>query len=911
MADELILLVEDDELYRKIIRRYLLDLRYLQPLEAVNGNEALHLARKERPALALVDIDLPGEMDGIEVASLIRSSLGIPAVFVTALTDPSLIDRACSAEPVGYLVKPINKLSLHGTIQTGLARHKLERRFEEREVLRAKNEEALISEQRKLSSLLKAFPYGIYIVNQAHDIEYVSPVIENEYGAVNGRKCYAYFHDRDEICPWCKNDEVLAGKSVRWEWWSFKNDKTYELFDTPIFNNDGTISKLEIFIDITERKRAEEALRESRTKLETALASTTDAVFISDIEGRFIDFNDAFATFHKFKNKDECAKTLAEYREFLDVFMDNGELAPLDQWAVPRALRGETATNAEYTLRRKDTGETWVGSYSFAPIRDHDGKIVGSVVVGRDITEHKLAEEALKESKERLEFVLKGSQLGFWDWNLETNEVKRNERWAEMLGYKLQEIDFTVKQWIDFIHPDDRSMAHQSIQDHLANRTPLHKAEYRMLTKDGQYRWILDQAQIVKRDYHGRPIRMSGTHTDITERKQAEDEKAKLQVQFIQSQKMESIGTLAGGVAHDFNNLLQAITGYAQIMLLDKKEDDPDFLNLKAILNAGGRAAQLVQQLLLFSRKVETQKKPVDLNHELEQARKILERTIPKMIGIQLNLGDQPWTINADPVQIEQVLLNLGTNAADAMPDGGLLVIETENIKLGEDYSHNHLGAAPGNYVLLTVSDTGSGMDQETQEKIFEPFFTTKELGKGTGLGLASVYGIVKAHGGYIMCYSEVGQGTTFKIYLPAIEQQESTADNSAVGQLPPGGTETILLADDEASIRGFASTALQRFGYTVITATSGEEALEASIAQKEKIDLVILDIGMPGMGGHKCLQELLKIDRSVKVVIASGYSADAHVKKSLDAGAIGYVGKPYQLNDLLNKVRAVLDGKD
>ncbi|MBF0531045.1 MAG: response regulator [Deltaproteobacteria bacterium] len=361
-------------------------------------------------------------------------------------------------------------------------------------------------------------------------------------------------------------------------------------------------------------------------------------------------------------------------------------------------------------------------------------------------------------------------------------------------------------------------------------------------------------------------------------------------------------------MAHDFNNILQGISGYTSLILLGKKPENPDFSRLKAIEKAVERAAQLVKQLLLFGRKVEADRRLIELNHEVENARGLLERTIPKMIEIEIDMGSCLWAMKADPVQIEQILLNLGTNAADAMPDGGKLVIQTENFILGDDYADNHLGAVPGNYVLLTVSDTGYGMDQETVRHIFEPFFTTKEIGKGTGLGLASVYGIVKGHGGYITCYSEVARGTTFKIYLPAIEQNEAIIDTSSTKQAPVGGTETILLADDEADIRDFASEALRSFGYTVITASSGEEALEAFIAQKDKIDLVLLDIGMPGMGGHRCLQELLKIDQSIKVMIASGYAIDGQVKKTLEAGAAGYVGKPYRMNDLLNKVRAILD---
>jgi len=399
--------------------------------------------------------------------------------------------------------------------------------------------------------------------------------------------------------------------------------------------------------------------------------------------------------------------------------------------------------------------------------------------------------------------------------------------------------------------------------------------------------------------------------SDITERRQAEAEKKQMQKQLLHSQKMESVGMLAGGIAHDFNNLLQVINGNTQLLLLDKSKNHPDLTNLKEIEKACSMAAQSVRQLLLFSRKAETDRRPMNLNEGFEQARRLLERTIPKMIDIQLHLGRNLWTVLADPVQMEQTLLNLGGNAADAMPDGGRFVIETQNITLDDKYAQNHLGAAPGDYVLLTVSDTGCGMDKETIEHIFDPFFTTKEFGKGTGLGLASVYGIVKGHGGYIMCYSELGQGTTFKIYLPAMKKEVETKSEKKSEHELIGGTETILIVDDDASIRDFTANVLEHFGYEIMTATNGQEALKLYSDKKDEIHLVILDIGMPVMGGQQCLVELLKINPSARVLIASGYSINGTAKKVMDSGAKGFISKPYQLDELITRVRDALDEKE
>ena len=343
-----------------------------------------------------------------------------------------------------------------------------------------------------------------------------------------------------------------------------------------------------------------------------------------------------------------------------------------------------------------------------------------------------------------------------------------------------------------------------------------------------------------------RPATMASI-TDISERIQAEEEKHALEEQLRQAQKMEAVGTLAGGIAHDFNNLLQVINGYTQILLMDKNEQDREFNGIKAIDDAGARAAKLVRQLLLFSRKAETERQAVNLNAEIKQAVKILERTIPKMVEIELQLHNALWMVHVDPIQIEQVLLNLGTNASDAMPDGGKLTFTTHNIILDDEFLQSHMEASPGRNVLITVTDTGQGIHPDTLEHIFEPFYTTKEIGKGTGLGLASVYGIVKGHGGFVTCQSHPGRGTRFQIYLPAVDAQDAQFPGQQADEEPvQGGNETILIVDDEQSVRDFATQVLQRFGYTVLNASSGEQAVDLYSRQYPKIDLIVLDIACP-----------------------------------------------------------------
>jgi len=317
-----------------------------------------------------------------------------------------------------------------------------------------------------------------------------------------------------------------------------------------------------------------------------------------------------------------------------------------------------------------------------------------------------------------------------------------------------------------------------------------------------------------------------------------------------------------------------------------------------------------VSQILTFSRKMEVEMKPLDLNREIRQAAALLERTLPKMISIETRLTSQVKTVRANPNQMEQILLNLATNARDVMPEGGRLVIETQYLDLDQEYCHRHLGMEAGSYFLLQVSDTGPGMDQHTREHIFEPFFTTKGVGQGTGLGLSSVYGIVKAHGGHISCYSEPGLGATFKILLP-VSQEEAVPppQEATLPAAAPGGRERILLVDDEQSLRYLGARALSTAGYQVETAASGEEALQLLGEDQPGFDLIIMDLGMPGMGGHKALRAILERRPQSKIIIASGYAAGGQVDGSLDSGARGYVAKPFRVAELLATVRKVLDG--
>jgi nitrogen-specific signal transduction histidine kinase/CheY-like chemotaxis protein len=398
-----------------------------------------------------------------------------------------------------------------------------------------------------------------------------------------------------------------------------------------------------------------------------------------------------------------------------------------------------------------------------------------------------------------------------------------------------------------------------------------------------------------------------GIATDITARKHTEEALHRSEEQLRQAQKMEAVGKLAGGVAHDFNNLLTVINGQTALSLRRLSQDDPVYRKLETIKEAGERAASLTRQLLAFSRKQIMQPKVLDLNQAIFETNKMLQRLIGEDIDLLIGLMPDLGKVKADPGQIEQVLMNLTVNARDAMPKGGKLTIETQNVYVDEEYSSRHLSVRPGRYVMLAVSDTGCGMDAATQERIFEPFFTTKETGKGTGLGLSTVYGIVKQSGGNVWVYSEVGRGTTFKIYLPCVAsaaEEFKAITNDAMGT---PGTETVLLVEDEEMVRNMTREILHESGYRVLEAKHGHEALLVSERHDGPIHLMLSDVVMPRMSGRELAEQLSPTRREMKVLYMSGYTDDAIVHHGVLDEGMAFIEKPFTPNALTRKLREVL----
>ncbi len=531
-----------------------------------------------------------------------------------------------------------------------------------------------------------------------------------------------------------------------------------------------------------------------------------------------------------------------------------------------------------------------------------------NMTLGMEITERIQGEAALRESEERLQLVMAGSQLGYWDWDIVADKVRRNSHWAEMLGYTLEEVEHTVNQWTDLHHPDDTATAWTSIRDHLEGKTPAHRVEYRMLAKDGHYRWILDQARVVKRDADGKPLRMCGTHTDINEFKRVEKERENLQAQLAQAQKMESVGRLAGGVAHDFNNMLSVIIGNTDMA---KDEVDPAlplYENLEEIEKAAEHSADLVSQLLAFARKQTIVPKVVDINATVAGTTNMLRRIIGEDIDLEWLPGLHVWPVKIDPSQIDQILANLCVNARDAIADVGKVTIETANAEFDEAYCTAHHGFLPGGYVLIAVSDNGCGMTAETLNNIFEPFFTTKETGKGTGLGLAMVYGVVKQNNGFINVYSEPGHGTIFKIYLPRYQTKVESLPEQTKNLQIKQGFETILLVEDEPSILKMTAQMLERLGYLVMAAKTPGEAIRIAREYAGEIHLLMTDVVMPEMNGRELAKNILTVRPNLRRLFMSGYTANVIAHHGVLDKGLNFIQKPFSRDQLGSKVRKALD---
>jgi PAS domain S-box-containing protein len=570
------------------------------------------------------------------------------------------------------------------------------------------------------------------------------------------------------------------------------------------------------------------------------------------------------------------------------------------------SIKGEKQPSYEVEICHKD-GSTRYLEVTEEPVFDKDGSVIAVEGIAHDITNRRAAEEELKKTKESLQRAQQIAHLGNWDWNIVTNEFWCSDEIHNIFGLSPQAADITYEVFIDFVHADDRPFLRQAVDGALSGKQP-YSIDHRIVLPDETERFVHAQAEVIVDEYTGKPIRMVGTLQDISERKRMEDEKTSLMAKLRQAQKMEAIGTLAGGIAHDFNNLLTPITGYAEMALESLPAGSLDRAHQQQVINAAKRARDLVNQILTFSRQTEQEKRPVQLHSITKEALKLLRSSIPSTIEIHQNIPSDSGAVLADPTQLQQVLLNLCTNAYHAMREGGgVLGISVSKVEVASDDYVTNLGISPGKYLRVEISDTGCGMDKDTQERIFDPYFTTKEKGEGTGLGLAVVHGIVKNHGGHITVYSEPGKGSIFHIYFPVLPV-DPTSVGSETSESPPRGTENIMLVEDEKEILRMEETMLDRLGYRVQTYSNGEEALAAFQKSYMDFDLVITDMTMPKMTGAELAQKVLAIRSDIPIILCSGFNEIINEKKAKAIGIREYVMKPLTLRDFAGTIRSVLD---
>jgi PAS domain S-box-containing protein len=721
-----------------------------------------------------------------------------------------------------------------------------------------------------------------------------------------------------------------------------------ERFETQHLRKDGSIIDVSVTIspmkdstgrvigtstiarDITERKRAEEEIRNRATL--SALAATVGLVMARSetlvvalqqcAEALVTHLGAAFARIWTLNEREGMLELQASAGLYTHLDGPHGKV-PLGQFKIGRIARdrkphltntviGDPEVNDQEWARREgmvafagyplivdDRVVGVMALFARNPLSDDVISKLGSVAqhIALGIARHRSA-DALRTAEERMRFALESADVGIWDMDYTTGVLRWSETIESQYGLLPGTFDGKFETFVKAVHPEDRQGFLDTIEPAMktgSDFTTLHRA----LLPDGTIRWLSGAGRIKLAD-DGKPVRGVGISLDITERRSLEE-------QYQQAQKMEAIGRLAGGVAHDFNNLLTAILGYCDLLLGDLDPNDVSRADIEEIQKAGIRASGLTRQLLAFSRKQIIDPTLLDLNVVVAEMQPMLERLIGEDVTIGLALRREPARVMADRGQVEQIVMNLAVNARDAMPRGGRLTIQTAIIDLDENYSTTHVAVTPGRYAVLTVTDTGTGMSHEVLARLFEPFFTTKELGKGTGLGLATVHGMVTRSGGSIQVYSEVGIGTSFKVYFPVADDAEVFEPLPSAASTHHVGGQTVLLVEDESGLRELARRLLERQGYKVILAGNAAEAL-ALFDLNRDIDVVLTDVVMPGGSGPDLIRQLVERQPEVKVIYMSGYTEETISHHGILDPGIALLHKPFTADSLARKLRETLD---
>ncbi|HEV8130934.1 MAG TPA: PAS domain S-box protein, partial [Acidobacteriota bacterium] len=662
----------------------------------------------------------------------------------------------------------------------------------------------------------------------------------------------------------------------------------------PIHDLDGRVAALiGIIVDISERKGMEESLRLQSQILE----ATANGVVLTDRRGTILWVNPAFTSLTGYMAEEALGQNIS--------ILKSGR-HPRDFYVnLWDTILAGKVWHGEMINRRKD-GSVYPEEQTITPVRSQLGEITHFIAIKNGTSRRKEAEEALRESEKKYRELVNDVNDGICVVDCLGTIKFANQALAKIHGFDSPE-SLLDRKFFDFLAPSVLSDIRSLFETSIATGEQPELITTEIVRPDGTHAFLeVKPAPII---HEGKTVGTRSIVRDITQRVKAEEDRRILEGQIVQMQKMEAIGLLAGGIAHDFNNLLTGIIGYSTLLVDQVGRESSIGRDLVEVIELGNRGATLTRQLLAFSRKQSLQPVVLSLNDVVHSTIKMLGRVIGEDIELRFCPSPDLWSVRADPSQMEQVLMNLSVNARDAMPDGGRLVIEVSNTTIGREFADTHEWTEPGSYVMLAVSDSGCGMDAETQKRIFEPFFTTKEVGKGTGLGLSTVYGIVKQHNGHILVYSEVDKGTTFRIYLPrASGKAQNLAIDFESGALSRG-TETVLLAEDQGPVRAIVKTSLEAQGYTVLTASCPEEAEALFLQNRQRVALLLTDFVMPGRSGRELYERLLEMQPTLKVLYMSGYTEMAMSNsRALDPGA-PFLSKPFTPARLVRKVREVFDG--
>ncbi len=924
-ADVKILIVEDERIIAKDLQATLESAGYSIPAIADSYQRAMDIARDVKPDLVLMDIYLKGAKNGIEAAEAIRIAWNIPVIYLTAYADEEILAEAKITEPYGYIIKPFQDRELISVIEIALYKSRMEKRVRDlNAILRAislvnqlivqeKNPSRLLEGTMqalaKPSSILCAW-VALYDSEENLSITASSgnrsaiPEIESLMKAKNYPSCIREALSRkrlvvhslgNEECIRCPQSKRL-GSGTGLARCLELGERVFGVLGINVAKSSEDIEEEKaLFEEVAgdlafalnsirtekEQKRVLHSLEESEEKFRALAENAPDTIMRFDRNHRHLYANRVVESLTGIPPEEFINKTHEELGFPEDLCRLWGE-------AIDTVF--DTAVNHRVEFQLPNG--IWM-DWLLSPEFDADGRVRAVMTSSRDITERKAMER-------RFQLATEATSDLIYEWNLADDDLQWFWDIDGNLGYEPGTISRTLKGWEKIVHPDELPKISEILDRHRTIAEPINM-KYRMRHADGSWRhWIEHGLPVVDND--GKPIMYIGSCKDVTE-------KVNIESQLQQAQKMEAVGRLAGGIAHDFNNLLTTITGHLSLAQLDMADDHPLKDTLDEIQGAANRAADLTFQLLAFSRKQIIEPKVINLNDLIRKMQTMLVRLIGEDVELKIFPQKRLGRVKADPGQMEQIVMNLAVNARDAMPNGGRLLIETADTFLDDEMGRARPLLGPGRYVCLSVSDTGHGMDENTRQKIFEPFFTTKEEGHGTGLGLSTVFGIVRQHKGIVQVYTEPGIGTTFKIYLPKVMDKAEPIPESPGQAEIRKGTETILVVEDEDMVRSIAIKILRRMGYKVLEAASGTEALKiAKKAGRTPIDLLMTDLVMPIMNGRELAEELLKVFPAMKILYTSGYTENIIAHHGVLDEGLNFIGKPYTSDTLAMKIREILD---